>query len=78
MARKTRIHFPEALYHVIVRGNARQDIFFGDADRCRFLLLLQEEVERFGYRVHAFLSDAESEAPPWVGRPTCPFIYNVL
>ena len=54
MARKSRIHFPEALYHVIVRGNARQDIFFGDADRCRFLLLLQEEVERFGYRVHAF------------------------
>ena len=54
MARKTRIHYPEALYHVIVRGNARQDIFFSDADRCRFLLLLQEEVERFGYRVHAF------------------------
>jgi len=54
MARKTRIHFPEALYHLIVRGNARQDIFFGDTDRCRFLLLLQEEVERLDYRVHAF------------------------
>jgi len=54
MARKTRIHFPGALYHVILRGNARQDIFFDDNDRCRFLLLLQEVIERYGYRVHAF------------------------
>ena len=28
MARKPRLYFPTALYHVILRGNARQDIFF--------------------------------------------------
>jgi len=28
MARKPRIHFAGALYHVILRGNDRQDIFF--------------------------------------------------
>ncbi len=54
MARKPRIHFPGALYHVIFRGNAGQSIFFSEADRCRLFLLLQEGTCRFGYRVHAF------------------------
>jgi len=54
MARKPRIHYPGALYHVILRGNARQDIFFDDEDRCRFFLLLQEGVERYGHRILAF------------------------
>ncbi len=54
MARKQRIHYPGALYHVILRGNAQQDVFFENCDRYRFYLLLQEGVERFGYRVHAF------------------------
>jgi REP-associated tyrosine transposase len=54
MPRKPRIHYPGALYHVILRGNARQDIFFDDSDRCRFSLLVQEGIERFGHRVLAF------------------------
>ncbi len=54
MARKPRIHYPEALYHVIFRGNAGQPVFSGDEDRSRFYLLLQEGTCRFGYRVHAF------------------------
>ncbi|GCF86133.1 transposase [Geobacter sp. SVR] len=39
---------------MILRGNARQDIFFEDGDRFRFYLLMQEGVERYQYRVHAF------------------------
>jgi putative transposase len=54
MARKPRIHYPGACYHVILRGNARQDIFLDDVDRYRFYLLVQEGIERFGFRVHAF------------------------
>jgi len=54
MARKLRIHYPGALYHVILRGNAGDPAFFDVADRCRFYLLLQEGTERFGFRVHAF------------------------
>ena len=54
MARKKRIHFPGALYHVILRGNAQQDIYFEDGDRYRFYLLLQTIVEKFGCRIHAF------------------------
>ncbi len=54
MARKPRINFPGAVYHVILRGNAGQNIFFDDKDRCRFYLLMQEGLERYGHRVLAF------------------------
>jgi len=54
MARKPRIHFPGALYHVMLRGNGGQDIFTSDVDRIRFCLLLQEGVERYKHRIHAF------------------------
>ena len=54
MARKKRIHVPGGVYHVMMRGNGGQDIFFADQDRYRFYLLLQEGTIRFDYRVHAF------------------------
>jgi putative transposase len=54
MARKPRIHYPGAVYHVVVRGNARQEIFFSVADRFHFLSLLQDGLERYDHRVHAF------------------------
>ncbi len=54
MPRKPRIHYPGAVYHVILRGNSGQNIFFDEGDRNRFFLLLRESVERFGYRIHAF------------------------
>lgn len=54
MPRKPRIHFPGAVYHTILRGNAGQDVFFDAADRNRFYQLLQEGAERFGFRIHAF------------------------
>jgi REP element-mobilizing transposase RayT len=54
MARKPRVHYPTAVYHVMLRGNAGQTIFADEADRTRFLLLLQEGIERFSSRIHAF------------------------
>ncbi|MBI3526806.1 MAG: transposase [Betaproteobacteria bacterium] len=54
MARKPRLHVPGGLYHVILRGNAGQDVFFSAGDRRFFYELLAEGVVRFGYRVHAF------------------------
>jgi len=54
MARKPRLHCPGGLYHVILRGNAGQDVFFTTADRQYCYDLLAEGVPRFGYRVHAF------------------------
>lgn len=54
MARKPRLHYIGALYHVMVRGNAGQNIFADDEDRYRFYLFLQEGVEKYGHRIHAF------------------------
>ncbi|MDQ6958864.1 MAG: transposase [Mariprofundaceae bacterium] len=38
----------------MMRGNGGNDIFFSPADRTRYLLLLQEGVERYGHRIHAY------------------------
>ena len=54
MARKPRIHYPGAVYHVILRGNAGDPIFFDDGDRYRLYLILQYVVEKFGCRIHGF------------------------
>lgn len=54
MARKPRLLYPGALYHAILRGNNGQTIFVDHKDRTRFCLLLQEGIERFGHRIHAF------------------------
>ena len=54
MARKPRIHTPGAVYHVILRGNDRQDIFFDDKDRYHFYSILENSCNRFHPRVHAF------------------------
>jgi REP element-mobilizing transposase RayT len=54
MARKPRVHYPTALYHVILHGNGGQEIFFSQENRFRFYLLLQEGIERYGHRIHAF------------------------
>ena len=54
MSRKPRIHRTGAFYHVMLRGNNGQPIFFSDKNRCKFSLLLQEVSERFGLFVHGF------------------------
>ncbi len=54
MARKPRIHYPGALYHVMLRGNGGFDIFFENSDRQHFLELVEEGVLRYRHRIHAF------------------------
>jgi len=54
MARKPRLHYTGAVYHVMARGNGGQNIFDCEEDRYRFYLFLQEGVERFRHRIHAF------------------------
>jgi putative transposase len=54
MARKPRILFPGAVYHVILRGNAGQPIFFNERDLYRLYLILQYVVEKFDCRIQAF------------------------
>lgn len=54
MPRKPRIHFPGAVYHVMLRGNAGDPVFFNDQDRFRFYLFLQQAIEKFHCRIHGF------------------------
>ena len=54
MARKPRLHVTGGVYHVMLRGNAGQVIFFDDDDRYRFYLLLQQGIARYGHRIHGF------------------------
>ncbi|HET6630638.1 MAG TPA: transposase [Woeseiaceae bacterium] len=54
MSRPHRLHVPGAFYHVTLRGNHRQDIFFTERDRLLFLEILAETITRFGSRVHAY------------------------
>ncbi|MBW1863094.1 MAG: transposase [Deltaproteobacteria bacterium] len=54
MARKPRIHFNGALYHVIARGNRGQKIFRDDQDYERYLSFLKECKARFRFFLYAY------------------------
>jgi REP element-mobilizing transposase RayT len=49
MCRPLRLEYPDSLWHVTVRGNARQNIFRDDSDRQFFLELLGACVKRFAW-----------------------------
>ena len=55
MARAVRIEYGGAFYHVMARGNRRERIFRGEADRLLFYQTLGEACERTGWRVHAWV-----------------------
>jgi len=54
MARPLRLCLPNGLYHLIVRGNARQPIVTDDHDRRGFFDLFAHVIERFSWLCHAF------------------------
>jgi REP element-mobilizing transposase RayT len=54
MARPLRLEFPGAIYHLTGRGNARQKVFFTDADRELFLNTLTGLVSRYHWICHAY------------------------
>ena len=54
MARKLRVEVEGGLYHLIARGNDRQDIFHSHEDRQRFLALLLKEKVRSPFFLYAY------------------------
>lgn len=54
MGRKRHWHFPHAMYHVILRGNNRHDIFLDNQEREQFLLFLENGIKKFACKLHAF------------------------
>ncbi len=54
MARKTRIEFAGALYHVIARGNHRNRIFLTPADYEKYISLVKRYKERYDFQLYAY------------------------
>jgi len=54
MPRQLRIQYPGAMYHLMSRGNRRDDIFLDDVDRHDFLKTLAEACQKTGWQVHAY------------------------
>jgi putative transposase len=55
MARQARISLPHHTYHLIQRGNNRQDIFSTDEDRRTMLHLLLEASRKHEVAVHSYV-----------------------
>src|SRR5688572_16507787 len=55
MARKLRLEFAGACYHVINRGNYRRDLFKDEGAAASFQSCLFEACTRFRWRLHAFV-----------------------
>jgi putative transposase len=54
MARKLRMEYAGAIYHVMNRGDRREDIFKDDVDRERFLAGLGEACGKTQWQIHAY------------------------
>lgn len=55
MARLPRLTLPGHPHHIIQRGNNRQPIFMGVADREAMLRMLEDGARKFGVAVHAYV-----------------------
>ena len=54
MARIPRLHAPGAFYHVTLRGNHQQPVFFRDSDRDLLDRIVAKSLERQTARLHAY------------------------
>jgi len=54
MPRKLRVQYEGAIYHVMNRGDHREDIFHNDEDRQLFLKTLGEACAKTAWQVHAY------------------------
>jgi REP element-mobilizing transposase RayT len=55
MARKPRIEFEGGFYHVIVRGNQRQKVFWEEKDFLKYLEFLGDYKDRYEFWLHAYV-----------------------
>lgn len=54
MARKVREWFPGAIYHIMARGNYKQNIYREKEDYEVFLYLLEDCRKRYNFKIHSF------------------------
>ena len=54
MARPLRVEYPGAFYHVLNRGNSREQLFNNPSDHNKFLQYLEKAAERFALIIHTY------------------------
>ena len=54
MPRQMRIQSKTKTYHVMIRGNGKRNLFFDDADRYKFLNILQEKNKDKKYALYGY------------------------
>ena len=55
VARKPRIHYEDAVYHVIARGNNRARVFEKSEEKNKYLDLLAGYKDRYGFQLYAYV-----------------------
>ncbi len=54
LPRKPRLHVPGGFYHVVARGNGKQDIFLDDRDRLLWEKMLGIGLQKHNHQIHAY------------------------
>lgn len=54
MAKKKRIWYPGAVYHIMNRGNNRSDIFKDDEDFLVYLTILKQTMEKYTFILYSY------------------------
>lgn len=54
MTRSSKIHYANAFYHVMLRGNYKQNIFRETSDYYHFYTLLEKVITLYGCKIHLF------------------------
>ena len=69
MPRQVRIEYPGAIYHVMSRGNRRQDIYLSDVDRHDVLKTFAEACEKTAWHSSRRRSRARTSRSIWARNP---------
>ena len=51
---KRPMHFKGAIYHVMLRGNYKQQVFFNDENRAEFYNLMENIIGKYDCKLHLF------------------------
>lgn len=54
MPTNSRLLLPDACYHIITRGNQRQQVFFDNQDYKKYLLILRKYKRKFDFLLYGF------------------------
>lgn len=55
MPRKLRFYLPDIPCHIVQRGHNKEAIFFAENDYVAYHRWLKESLDRYGYRLHAYV-----------------------